>query len=558
MAEGETRPARGRGPRSGGRGRAAPARGRGPRPGRRGRDARPAHRHRRPDQRHQRARAGRRQRRLARTAGRTTAAATTTVPAATAPTAESSHARAAGGNVRRDRSRRRGAEPDHRTQPGRVRGGQVEPAPRLLCRAPDDVQPEPGGRVPPDRPRTSRAGSSIPAPASSTTTAGTGPGRTDTAKPVPTGVCAKMLPSSASTAAARSSAATGTGTGPSGRSSRTGRSCSSASTDQNSTRSRTTATASASPPVSRVGRRACAMTWLTIRSTPATAASTRSASSGSRSPSASSRSAVTGVRSRWDRSAAASRSCCSRSLIRSASPLSASAIRRTSAGSAGVARADRSPLRSESAVPATDSSGRTSPRPISPATSPAAGEQHQPEHDQRERRPPDSPVQRRVRDERPHHSDRLRGRAATRCTGASTGTSTARPPSMSTVPAALRSATRVDRVVRRRRRTELPRGRRLQEEDGRLPARAGVESLQPAGHQAVVVDVHQRRRRLRLHGGLDRLPAGGHVPHQRQQRHQERDHDQRGDRERQQDDPAGHVAASGSTSLTPTPRTVCR
>ncbi len=115
-------------------------------------------------------------------------------------------------------------------------------------------------------------------------------------------------------------------------------------------------------------------------------------------------------------------------MIRSASPLSAPAIRRTSAGFAGVARADRSPARSVSAVPATDSSGRTSPRPISPATSPAPASST-----------PPSTIS--ASDARPtparssESGTNVRTTAVISPAPVSTGTSTARPPDTSYVAA---------------------------------------------------------------------------------------------------------------------------
>ena len=100
------------------------------------------------------------------------------------------------------------------------------------------------------------------------------------------------------------------------------------------------------------------MMSLTVRSIAATSSSRRA----SRSDSASIRSTVSGVRSRWDRSATLSRSCAISRSIRSASRFSPVPARRTSCGPATRARADRSPPARRSAARASAVSGRTSER----------------------------------------------------------------------------------------------------------------------------------------------------------------------------------------------------
>ena len=121
--------------------------------------------------------------------------------------------------------------------------------------------------------------------------------------------------------------------GPSGRRTVTARAWSSARADQNSTRSPTTAVASQDGiRPSRCGRRAAWITAVSIRSSALTCEPTRSASSGSRSASASRRSAVSGVRSRCERSATVSRSSAISSSMRSASRLRARRPPRPRAG----------------------------------------------------------------------------------------------------------------------------------------------------------------------------------------------------------------------------------
>ena len=91
------------------------------------------------------------------------------------------------------------------------------------------------------------------------------------------------------------------------------------------------------------GCRALRITALTVCTSASTSAASRSRSAGSRTESTSMRSAVSGVRSRWDRSAAVSRSRASSASIRSASRLRPVPTARTSGGPPGRARASRSP-----------------------------------------------------------------------------------------------------------------------------------------------------------------------------------------------------------------------
>ena len=92
---------------------------------------------------------------------------------------------------------------------------------------------------------------------------------------------------------------------------------------------------------------------VTARCTASTPAPIRAASSGRGRASASSRSAVSGVRTRCERSATVSRSSRSSSLIRPASVLSAPATTPTSTGAAGSARASSSPRASRCDTAAT-------------------------------------------------------------------------------------------------------------------------------------------------------------------------------------------------------------
>ena len=131
-----------------------------------------------------------------------------------------------------------------------------------------------------------------------------------TAKAVPSGVCANTLPSSASTQRARSAAAHRDGQRSGGDVERDVRGpVSSASTDQNATRS-----ADHLGGVARRPRRSRRPPGLVDERGDRPlhrvhAGGDPVASSASRRASASSRSAVSGVRSRWDRSATVSRSC---------------------------------------------------------------------------------------------------------------------------------------------------------------------------------------------------------------------------------------------------------
>ena len=109
------------------------------------------------------------------------------------------------------------------------------------------------------------------------------------------------------------------------------------------------------------------MTSSMPRPSASTSSRSRSRSAGG-SASTSSRRAVNGVRSRWARSAAASRSAVSSSPMRPASRLTAAPTSRTSRGPAGVARADRSPVESRCAVAARSLTGRVRERASRSAT----------------------------------------------------------------------------------------------------------------------------------------------------------------------------------------------
>ncbi len=154
-----------------------------------------------------------------------------------------------------------------------------------------------------------------------------------------------------------------------GTSTTTRRPWSSASAVQNAARSRTTPAASqVEDRLLRSGIRASRTTASMVRWSCSMWASSRSDCSSSATPSASSRSAVTGVRSRWDRSPTAARSASSSSMIRSASRFRVSASSTVSRGPAGLARASRSPSCSRWATTARSVTGVLSRRPIRSAT----------------------------------------------------------------------------------------------------------------------------------------------------------------------------------------------
>ena len=136
-----------------------------------------------------------------------------------------------------------------------------------------------------------------------------GPRVSRTANAVPSGVCAKTLPSRASTAAARSSAASATEQRPGARSRTTvRRRCPRPAPPERhpvGDDRRRVARGRRRPVAS--GRRACGISPVTARSRPSTAAVIRPRPAG-RERLGSSRSAVSGVRSRCDRSATCSRS----------------------------------------------------------------------------------------------------------------------------------------------------------------------------------------------------------------------------------------------------------
>ena len=110
--------------------------------------------------------------------------------------------------------------------------------------------------------------------------------------------------------------------------------------------------------VSCKGRRAARISSVTS----ASSRSTSSTSAAAPCPSASSRRAVSGVRSRWDRSATRSRSAVSSSSIRSASRLRDSATAAISGGPATTARAAVSPPARSRLVRARSAAGRVTLR----------------------------------------------------------------------------------------------------------------------------------------------------------------------------------------------------
>ena len=238
---------------------------------------------------------------------------------------------------------------------------------RRAMSSPRPVEP------PPLRPRPTSV-TSNPGPSSATVTSAppAGRGRTATRTPLPSGVCAKTLPRSASSAAPRSACATRTGSGPSARSTSIGAALllgQHRPEPHPVADHRDRVAAGADAFADRCGGprgspRRC-------RGSSASTASSSRSRSGAGRASTSSRSAVSGVRSRWARSAAPSRSAASSSPIRPASRLTAAPTSRTSGGPAGCTRAARSPVPSRWAVAASSVTGRVSERASRSATSSA-------------------------------------------------------------------------------------------------------------------------------------------------------------------------------------------
>ena len=130
---------------------------------------------------------------------------------------------------------------------------------------------------------------------------------------------------------------------------------------------------------------------------------------GSATASESRRSAVTGVRSRWERSATASRSSVSSSVVRSARPLSARASSSVSSVPRTSARAERSPSRSWWATPATPSSGWLMRRPSHVSDRRSQCQQQDAEADEAEPRLGHAPAQVGRGDAGAHHRGAVAG-----------------------------------------------------------------------------------------------------------------------------------------------------
>ena len=284
--------------------------------------------------------------------------------------------------------------------------------------------------------------------------------------------------------------------------------------------------------------------------------SSRSASSGSWTASASSRSAVTGVRSRWDRSATAARSAASSSPIRSASRLSATRrARRSPAGRAG-----RRGRRGRPRASRCGHRGQLGHRRADPAAEPVGDQQRQREQHQAERR-----------DAEPGP------RSRPRCSCAS---ATTVRPRRCRRPVDDRHAAP---APPRRRRGERPAGARRGRPGPPPPRPAGRRARVPsasehrwcrgprwstAGDQPAELRVGRARPETRIADvarllvGRGQRPVLGHRAHQQAQRDQER----RGRPLMWSPRPASEIrrrirrrlVGSGSTSRTPTPRTVCR
>lgn len=238
------------------------------------------------------------------------------------------------------------------------------PVTAAALRAMSRPSPEEPVLLPRDR---ARSGSGMPGPASSTTSSTAWAVRTTlTPNGVPGGVWRKTLPMSASTTAATSSSERLTAAGSWVSSREQGRLCCSARTAQKAVRRRTTSAASqrgpAAPapvawwpvpasvpsmpwpmgPTASGVRAAVMMAWSSVSSS-LTAASTLADSGDPAIRSDARCSAVSGVRSRWDRSATSSRSTASSSVIRWAMALKATPASRSSLGPMGSTRASRLP-----------------------------------------------------------------------------------------------------------------------------------------------------------------------------------------------------------------------
>ena len=287
------------------------------------------------------------------------------------------------------------------------------------------------------------------------------------------------------------------------------------------------------------------MISLTVRSTASTSAVSCVISSTSRSDSASIRSAVSGVRSRWERSATVSRSCASRSPIRAARRFSPLPARRTSGGPATVARAVRSPVASRSEAWARAAIGRTRDRASWSATTTLSASSPSPS-------PPSSSQARAT----PWRSTALGTKVRITAVPAGrpwTAARTSAPAGPTVVK--LLAGRRPSCTVAVRGAgwpSSWPPGRKTV--TGLLPFSAFTWST-VSRRVSVSSVADQGGQLLRLDGRLaHRLVRREAAQHQRE-RHQEGDQHQRAGRHHEQDDAESHP---GALSLIPTPRTVCR
>ena len=251
---------------------------------------------------------------------------------------------------------------------------------------------------------------------------------------------------------------------------------------------------------------------------------------GSATASASRRSAVTGVRSRWERSATARRSSVKSSVVRSARPLSARASSSVSSVPRTSARAERSPSRSWWATPATPSSGWLMRRPSHEAMAGPSASSSTP------------------RPMRPSHASvtprrRSSGATLVRTTAVpspvTTGSSTRPPASSTTVNASPSRACRTSGSLARHP-ADPEDGAGLGEHGGAGDA-ARVDPVDDLGELALVADPGDQDRDAAglLVGGRHR-PVLGERAHQQAERHDEGHHHGRGRGDDQPGDATAH------------------
>ena len=301
-----------------------------------------------------------------------------------------------------------------------------------------------------------------------------------------------------------------------------------------------------SPPPSPAcsGRRAL---W-TSSEIAASSRSTSATSAVSPAASASRRSAVSGVRSRWDRSATRSRSAARSSSMRSASRLSARAASASSGVGPGSARASPCPAASARAVPDSSVASRVTERARRSAITTAAS--HQRDGD---RRPaparPCAPRRRAARSgTAPRTTDRgavpVTNRACTARATPSRSRLNARPgPGPGPSDGARRPAWR-------RRRTVPSGSHTVMRPSARCPVLSMADGRRSSGVTPGSARVGASEATSRSARGDG--PVAGHRPDQRPERQRERHHHQAGGGQHDEHEAAAHgrsPGAAGAVSL---------